>query len=228
MVPPLPDISEPPLLDERPKRFWRYWQGLRVGTALPERAAFNPMLLGADVAAMAVLEWQPPRLLVQLAGSQLEDYVAGPRRGLDIFTAMDPGMGESARQWWSHILAQPCGVRMVLVTRWLGAAASTHEVIFMPLAQEGLTATRLYAMTALLDTVPAMNETAPPIHAVLRSDLIDLGFGMPKGLLPDMETPLAALKRPSERALLDALQRRETFAGLPGYPGHRLAKIERP
>jgi hypothetical protein len=211
-------------LDERLKRFWRYWQSLRVGMALPERAAFNPVRLGADVAAMAVLEWQPPRLTARLVGSQLEDYPQGPRQGMDIFAAMDAPLREAARGWWGQVLAQPCGVRMVLVTRWLGAAASSHEIVFMPLAQNGVTADRLYVMTALLDTVPAVHETAPPIQAILRSDLFDLGFGMPRGVLPDMETPLESLARPSEKTLLDQLHRRETFAGVPGYPGHRPAE----
>lgn len=214
--------TAPLLLDDRLKRFWHYWNRIRIGRALPERQDFNPVLLGADVAAMAVLEWQPPKLVTTLVGSLLEDYVAGPRRAQDIFAAMPAAVGDHARQWWGHVLAQPCGVRMVLVTRWLGAAASSHEVIFMPLAQNGAISPRLYAMTALLDTVPAMNEIAPPIQSVLRSDLFDIGYGMPKGVLPDMETPLEALARPSDHALLKLLQRRETFAGVPGYPGHRM------
>lgn len=210
------------LLDERLKRFWRYWSRIRVGNALPERSDFNPVLLGADVAAMAVLEWRPPALVTTLVGSLLEDYIAGPRRGTNIFEAMAPDIGDQARGWWSHVLAQPCGVRMVLVTRWLGAAASSHEVVLMPLAQNGAVSNRLYAMTALLDTVPAVNETAPLIQSILHSDLFDIGFGVPAGLLPDMETPLEALTRPSDRKLLQMLQRRETFAGVPGYPGHRM------
>jgi hypothetical protein len=216
------DISEPLLLDERLKRFWHYWNRIRIGKALPEREDFNPVLLGADVAAMAVLDWQPPALVATLVGSQLEDYIAGPRRGDDLFLAMPEPVRDQARGWWGHVLAQPCGVRMVLVTRWLGAAASSHEIVFMPLAHRGVTATRLYAMTALLDTVPAVGETAPPIQSILHSDLFDIGFGTPSGVLPDMETPLTALTRPSDRKLLEMLQRRETFQGLPGYPGHRL------
>jgi hypothetical protein len=216
------DSPEALFLDERLKRFWRYWNRIRVANALPERSAFNPVLLGADVSAMAVLEWRPPQLVTTLVGSLLEDYVAGPRRGVDIFKSMAPEIGDRARDWWGHVLAQPCVVRMVLVTRWLGAAASSHEVAFMPLAQNGATANRLYAMTALLDTVPAVSESGPPIQSILHSDLFDIGFGIPTGVLPDMETPLEALTRPSDRKLLQMLQRRETFAGVPGYPGHRM------
>ncbi|MBL9061946.1 PAS domain-containing protein [Tabrizicola sp.] len=115
-----------------------YWEGLREGGQLPQRAALDPRGLGG-VLDRVFLGERVGRGLVQLriAGSGLADFAGLDVRGLPLSCLFTPESRAILAQSMENVFDTPAVAEIDLGSDRLGGGALLARLLLMPLSDQG-------------------------------------------------------------------------------------------
>lgn len=121
-----------------------YWEGLRVGGAIPARAALDPRgIAGALEQAFVLERVAPGQARFRIAGMHLTDLMGMDVRGMPILTMIAPEARAAFATALEQVFAGPSMVEMTLeAERGIGKPALEGRLMILPLLGEDGTVDR--------------------------------------------------------------------------------------
>jgi hypothetical protein len=128
----------PPLELAGPSQVRGYWDGLRVGTALPSRAALDPRGLGGVLDRVFLAERIGTGLVqVRVAGSALAELAGTELKGLPLSCIFTPESRPLLAQAVEEVFAAPAVVEIDLGSDRGRAGLAMARLVLLPLQDEG-------------------------------------------------------------------------------------------
>jgi hypothetical protein len=133
---PQRDLPKPAVFDG-PAQVRAYWEGLRLGGAVPPRSAIDPRGLGGVLDRVFLAERIGRGLVqVRIAGSALVEFAGTDLRGLPLGCLFAADSRPQLAITVERVLAEPLAAEIDLGSDRDGGAGPVARLVLLPLAEE--------------------------------------------------------------------------------------------
>ncbi len=170
--------------DDLFRRFFKLWQNVRDGDALPTRKAvtlrdfapFAPDLLIYELPA-------PDDLRCRLMGSNISDRVKAYSPDTNWLDLVAGDVREAGKICWGNLFTMPCAGLMQFSTGFLNGTSRISRALLLPM-QHAPGVVNLLALATVSDVYNVGDPRDQLIvsHDCFQSNYIDVGFGLPENV----------------------------------------------
>ena len=113
---------------------WQQWRGVKM---VPERSDIDPVMLGASMAAISILQVRAPdQIIRRMSGSAIVEFTGRRRDGENMVDLAPPEQREERILRHQNMINVPCGAWLAREAVGNTGAVGTLEAILLPVSND--------------------------------------------------------------------------------------------
>ena len=186
------------------RRFFKTWQGARVGKNVPARKAITLRDFAAFAPDLLIYELHAPDdLRCRLMGSHISDRVKTYSQDINWLALVADDMQEAGKTWWCNLFGTPCAGLMQFSTGFINGTSRISRALLLPIEHSpGVVHLLTLATASDVYDVGDPRDKLTISHDCFQTRYIDVGLGLPEAV-PEAQDHKVLNETYSSRIFID-------------------------